>query len=105
MYTYLIETMATKSSHLCSKCGYECHSYSGRGFFGQKISMVVCLGCNTVQPLTVGGMIAEIAPSFSSEYGRLCPECMSKDLRLWDGHTCPKCGNEMAKKGTDEFWT
>ena len=50
------------------------------------------MNCHTVQPLTVGGMIADVAPSFSSEYGRLCPECMSDDIRIWDEHTCPKCG-------------
>lgn len=67
--------------------------------------MVVCQSCHTVQPLTVGGLIAEVAPCFSSEYGRLCPQCMSQDLRLWDGKTCPKCGAEMQKDEKTEFWT
>ena len=31
------------------------------------------------------------------EYGRLCPACMSQNLRIWDGHTCPKCGGRMTK--------
>ena len=64
--------------------------------------MVVCLHCHTVQPLTVGGMIAEVAPSFSTEYGRLCPQCMSDDLRIWDGHTCPKCNGKMQQEGKEE---
>lgn len=98
--------MAMKSTYKCSHCGYTCDRYSGRGFFGQKISMVVCLDCNTVQPLTVGGLIAEVVPSFGSEFGRLCPKCMSQNLRLWDEHTCPKCGHEMQKEDDkDEFWT
>lgn len=97
--------MAIKKLFSCSECGYECHSYSGRGFFGQTISMVVCMHCRTVQPLTVGGIIADVAPSFATEYGRLCPQCMSQDLRLWDGRTCPKCGAVMAPAGPDEFWT
>lgn len=97
--------MAIKNTYHCKKCGYECDNYVGRGFFGQKISMIVCLDCKTVQPLTVGGMIAEVAPSFSSEYGRLCPKCMSSEIRLWDGQTCPKCGAIMKQTGRDEFWT
>ena len=97
--------MATKSTYKCSKCGYTCECYKGRGFFGQKISMVVCMRCHKVQPLTVGGMIADVAPSFSSEYGRLCPECMSDDIHIWDEHTCPKCGGVMRDEGNEEFWT
>ena len=97
--------MASKTKYKCISCGYECDNYDGRGFFGQKISMVVCLHCHTVQPLTVGGMIAEVAPSFSTEYGRLCPQCMSDDLRIWDGHTCPKCNGKMQQEGKEEFWT
>ena len=97
--------MATKTKYICTQCHYECQHYAGRGFFGQKISMVVCLSCKTVQPLTVGGIIADIAPSFSTEYGRLCPACMSRDLRLWDEHTCPKCGGRMEADGAAEFWT
>ena len=97
--------MAAKSTYRCRKCGYECDNYSGRGFFGQKISMVVCLDCQTVQPLTVGGIIAEVAPSFSSEFGRLCPKCMGGELRIWDGCTCPKCGDKMEQQGKEEFWT
>ena len=97
--------MATRSTYKCSNCGYECDSYEGRGFFGQKISQVVCMDCHTVQSLTVGGIIADVVPSFSTEYGRLCPACMSQDLRIWDGHTCPKCGGRMTNQGDEEFWT
>ena len=109
--------MASKTRYKCVSCGYYCDNYDGRGFFGQIAlprltgeseggdSMVVCLHCHTVQPLTVGGMIAEVAPSFSTEYGRLCPQCMSDDLRIWDGHTCPKCGGKMPQEGKAEFWT
>lgn len=97
--------MAKKQRYVCTHCSYECENFEGRGFFNQRISMVVCMHCHTVQPLTVGGMIAEIAPSFSSEYGRLCPQCMSDDLRLWDGKTCPKCGRQMTPDGKKEFWT
>ena len=97
--------MATKAKCRCPACSYECEQYSGRGFFGQKISMVVCLSCKTVQPLTVGGVIADVVHSFSSEYGRLCPSCMSDDIRIWDGKTCPKCGGTMFVAGESEFWT
>lgn len=97
--------MARQLTYRCPQCGYECAAYEGRGFFGQKISMVVCQSCRTVQPLTVGGMIAEVAPSFASEYGRLCPDCMSSDLRLWDGHTCPKCGHGMTADEQVDYWT
>ena len=97
--------VAGKSTYRCTQCGYSCDHYKGRGFFGQKISMVVCMHCHTIQPLTVGGMIADVAPSFSSEYGRLCPQCMSDDIKLWDENTCPKCGGRMLDEGDEEFWT
>lgn len=97
--------MASKTLLKCQQCGYQCYNYEGRGFFGQKISMVVCQNCHTVQPLTVGGMIAEVAPSFSSEFGRLCPQCMSEEIKLWNGKTCPKCNGMMFADGKKEFWT
>ena len=97
--------MAWKQTYRCSSCAYECEVYEGSGFFGQRISQVVCRDCRSVQNLTVGGVIADLAPSFSSEYGRLCPYCMSQDLRVWDGHTCPKCSGTMAAMGEKEFWT
>ena len=61
--------------------------------------------CHTVQNIVVGGIIGEVAPSFSSEAGRLCPKCSSMNIRRWNRHTCPKCGGEMVADGKDEFWT
>ena len=97
--------MAEVKTYKCASCGYECKHYSGRGFFGQKISSVVCMSCKTVQQITVGGIIADVAPSFSSEYGRLCPNCMSQNLTIWDEKTCPKCGGTMFASNESEFWT
>ncbi len=98
--------MAQKVWYQCPGCGYKCEAYEGKGFFGQRISQVVCMDCRTVQNLTVGGVIADVVPSFQTEYGRLCPQCMSQDLRLWDGHTCPKCSGNMVKNDDyHEFWT
>lgn len=97
--------MAWKQTFCCTKCGYRCEGYEGSGFFGQRISTVVCRHCRTVQPLTVGGVIADVVPSFSTEYGRLCPQCMSDELTIWDGHTCPKCGGKMTTEGEKEFWS
>lgn len=96
--------MASKQKHICKQCGYEAEVYSGYGFFKQRISQVVCCECRTIQNLTVGGIIAEVAPSFGSEFGRLCPKCMSDDIKVWDGKTCPKCQGEMQPKGEEEFW-
>ena len=97
--------MAEVKTYKCASCGYECKHYSGRGFFGQKISSVVCMSCKTVQQITVGGIISDVAPSFSSEYGRLCPNCMSQNLTIWDEKTCPKCGGTMFASSKSEFWT
>lgn len=97
--------MAEVKTYKCASCGYECKHYSGRGFFGQKISSVVCMSCKTVQQITVGGIIADVAPSFSSEYGRLCPNCMSQNLTIWDEKTCPRCGGTMFASSESEFWT
>lgn len=96
--------MASKQKHICKQCGYEAEVYSGYGFFKQRISQVVCSECRTIQNLTVGGIIAEVAPSFGSEFGRLCPKCMSDDIKVWDGKTCPKCQGEMQPVGEPEFW-
>lgn len=96
--------MADKQKYICQQCGYEAEVYSGRGFFNQHISQVVCGHCHTVQNLTVGGIIAEMVPSFGSEFGRLCPNCMSEKITLWDGHTCPKCQHKMHPTGKKDFW-
>lgn len=96
--------MAEKQKYVCKKCGYETEVYSGHGFFNQHISQVVCGNCHTVQNLTVGGIIAEMVPSFGSEFGRLCPSCMSEELKLWDGCSCPKCEGIMKAEGEPEFW-
>ena len=37
---------------------------------------------------------SDVAP-FNSEVGRLCPRCGSADIKMWDMHTCPKCGGEL----------
>jgi hypothetical protein len=52
----------------------------------------------------VGGIIADVAPSYRSEVGRLCLQCGSDHIRLWDGHTCPKCQGRIEQTGEKEFW-
>ena len=89
----------------CLSCGYETEVYDGRGLFQQEIIPMECLDCHTVQNIVVGGIIGEVAPSFNSEAGRLCPKCSSMNIRRWNRHTCPKCGGEMVAEGKDEFWT
>ena len=89
----------------CLSCGYETEVYDGRGLFQQGIIPMECLDCHTVQNIVVGGIIGEVAPSFSSEAGRLCPKCSSMNILRWNRHTCPKCGGEMVADGKDEFWT
>ena len=97
--------MATRKTLRCRQCGYECHVYEGLGFFGQHITPVICPNCHTIQNLSVGGILGQVAPSMSSEAGWICPRCGSEDIRLWDGHTCPKCGGEMHDADLDTFWT
>ena len=53
----------------------------------------------------VGGIIADVAPSYRSEVGRLCLSCGSDRIRIWNRHTCPKCQGEMQPTGDKEFWT
>lgn len=89
----------------CKKCGYETHIYEGRGFMGQHIVEVSCPDCHTLQPLVVGGVIGDSAPSFRSIVGRLCLRCGSDRIQLWDGHSCPQCGGEMEPTGVSGFWT
>ena len=49
----------------CEACGYETDVYEGRGFMGQHIEMITCPDCKTIQPLVVGGVIADTAPPFT----------------------------------------
>ena len=97
--------MARKRTYRCQGCGYEADIYEGKGFFNQHIETTSCPDCHTLQPMVVGGIIGEVAPSFNSESGRLCLLCGSPNVRLWDKKTCPKCGGRMFPEGEGEFWT
>ena len=98
-------TMAWKKKYRCDKCGYEADLYEGRGLFRQQITAVRCHECHSIQQLVVGGIIADVAPSFSSEVGRLCLKCGSNKIEVWDKHSCPKCDGTMKYTGEKEFWT
>ncbi|KXB46321.1 hypothetical protein HMPREF1870_00920 [Bacteroidales bacterium KA00344] len=89
----------------CMQCGYTADVYEGRGFMGQHIVMVSCPDCHTVQPLVVGGVIGDTAPSFSSIVGRLCLQCGSDRIEEWAFHTCPKCKATMRPTENSKFWT
>ena len=97
--------MSWKRKYRCKSCGYEAEVYEGRGLFRQQITAVSCNYCHTIQNLVVGVIIADVAPSFRSEVGRLCLQCGSDDIRIWDMKTCPKCQGEMEDTGEKEFWT
>lgn len=97
--------MSWKKKYRCLSCGYEADVYEGRGLFRQEISAMYCLDCHTIQNIVVGGIIADVAPSFRSEVGRLCLRCGSADIKLWDKHTCPRCQGTMEDTGEQEFWT
>ena len=97
--------MSWKRKYRCKSCGYEAEVYEGRGLFRQQITAVSCNYCHTIQNLVVGGIIADVAPSFRSEVGRLCLQCGSDDIHIWDKKTCPKCRGEMEDTGEKEFWT
>lgn len=97
--------MAWKCKFRCEGCGYEADVFEGRGFFNQKVLTTTCPSCQTLQPMVVGGVIGDVAPSFNSEAGRLCLRCGSADIRIWDMQTCPKCGCRMSPTGEQEFWT
>ena len=96
--------MSWKRKYRCKSCGYEAEVYEGRGLFRQQITAVSCNYCHTIQNLVVGGIIADVAPSFRSEVGRLCLQCGSDDIRIWDMKTCPKCQGEMEDTGEKEYW-
>lgn len=97
--------MAKILTYKCPSCGYEADVYEGRGFMGQHITMVSCPDCHTLQPLVVGGVIGDAAPSFNTEVGRLCLRCGSLRITRWDRKTCPKCGQVMQPTGQTRFWT
>ena len=97
--------MAWKLKYRCKACGYEAEVYEGRGLFRQQITPMTCPDCKTIQNIVVGGIIADVAPSYRSEVGRLCLQCGSDNIWIWDMHTCPKCQGEMEETGEKEFWT
>ena len=97
--------MAWKLKYRCKACGYETEVYDGRGLFRQQITAMSCPDCKTIQNIVVGGIIADVAPSYRSEVGRLCLQCGSDNIRIWDKHTCPKCQGDMEETGEKEFWT
>jgi len=97
--------MAWKLKYKCEHCDYETDIYEGRGLFRQQITPVSCPDCHTVQNIVVGGIIADVAPSYRSEVGRLCPNCGSDQIKIWNMRTCPKCGATMHPTGEKEFWT
>ena len=97
--------MAVKLKYRCRSCGYETDVYEGRGMFNQKITPMSCQDCCSIQNIVVGGIIADVAPSFRSEAGRLCLQCGSRNIRIWDMKTCPKCQGQMEDTGEKDFWT
>ena len=97
--------MAWKLKYRCKACGYEAEVYEGRGLFRQQITPMSCPDCKTIQNIVVGGIIADVAPSYRSEVGRLCLQCGSDNIRIWDMNTCPKCQGAMEDTGEKVFWT
>ena len=97
--------MAWKLKYRCKQCGYEAEVYEGRGLFRQEITAVSCPDCKTIQNIVVGGIIADVAPSYRSEVGRLCLQCGSDNIKIWNKRTCPKCQGEMEQTDDKEFWT
>ncbi|SFF98153.1 hypothetical protein [Prevotella sp. KH2C16] len=97
--------MAWKRIYICKQCGYETEVYEGKGLFGQHITPMTCPECHTVQNIVVGGVIGDVAPSYRTEAGRLCLRCGSDKIKVWNLHTCPKCGGEMKVTNEKEFWT
>ena len=102
---FYFTAMAWKLKYRCKACGYEADVYEGRGLFRQQITPMSCPDCKSVQNIVVGGIIADVAPSYRREVGRLCLNCGSDNIRIWDMKTCPKCQAEMEPTGEKEFWT
>ena len=61
--------------------------------------------CKTIQNIIMGGIIADVAPSYRSEVGRLCLQCGNDNIRVCDMKTCPKCRGTMEETEEEEFWT
>ena len=104
-YRHFSKRMAWKRKYRCKACGYEAEVYEGRGLFRQQITAVSCPDCKTIQHIVVGGIIADVAPSYRSEVGRLCLQCGSDNIKVWNQRTCPKCQGEMEDTGERIFWT
>jgi ssDNA-binding Zn-finger/Zn-ribbon topoisomerase 1 len=97
--------MSWTIKYKCSQCGYTTDIYQGKGFMGQEIISISCQDCKSIQPLIKGGAIGQVAPSYNSLIDRLCLQCGSKNIKTWDGKTCPKCNSCMHPTGEKEFWT
>ena len=97
--------MAWKRTYICEQCGYKAEVYEGKGLFGQHITPMTCPECHTIQNIVVGGVIGDVAPSYSTETGRLCLRCGSDKIKVWNLYTCPRCAGEMRVTDEKEFWT
>ena len=60
--------MSWKLKYRCKACGYEAEVYEGRGLFRQQITPMTCPDCKTIQNIVVGGIIADVAPSYRARW-------------------------------------
>ena len=81
--------MAWKLKYRCSQCGYEAEVYEGRGLFRQEIRAVSCPDCKSIQNIVVGGIIADVAPSYSKSL--TCLAGQGFFLYIWNGCYAMKC--------------
>ena len=61
-----------------------------------------CPDCHTIQNIVVGGIIADVAPSYRSEAGRLCLQCGSDNIRIWNKKTEVNPESWTQLKGSNE---
>jgi len=98
--------MGERLRFTCPSCGYEVYVAGGESaLMTAKTRTYQCNDCQTLADLSTEvadpGSENGARPDFISAGDIKCFRCGSRNIQLWDGKTCPKCGSTMTKNEKD----
>lgn len=82
----------------CERCDFtaQCSHGRDRGFKAL-VQPLYCTKCKVLRNVRIGNYVSDESTDFVTtlrDVVPICRECNeSNNLQLWDGMTCPKCGN------------
>ncbi len=88
--------------YTCPSCGYEAYVAGGKSrIMMAKRQSYQCDDCKTVMDISTEivdpNSESGAWPDFIPVDEIKCFHCGSRNVRVWDGITCPKCGAKMIK--------